>query len=295
MKMMFVRISRSETVEPAPTAGRAGPPRSVGVARIAFLGVGERTALADLHQQGCMKARLPRSYSGDPKTAVLINTAGGLTGGDDVATEVAWRGTATACLTTQAAERVYRSSGGDARVRNRLDVAAEARAEWLPQETILFDGGRMDRRTEVDLASGARFLAAETVILGRKAMGETVTGGAVLDHWHVRRDGHLVMHDAFRLDGDIAGKVARPGLLAGAQAWANLVIQAPASLTGQLLDMIRAIVGTAGGATVRQDLVLGRVLATDGDAMRAVLASLLPPLREAVMGHPARLPHAFRI
>lgn len=292
---MFVRISRSETVEPAPTAGRAGPPRSVGVARIAFLGVGERTALADLHQQGCMKARLPRSYAGDPKTAVLINTAGGLTGGDNVATEVAWRGTATACLTTQAAERVYRSSGGDARVRNRLQVSADARAEWLPHETILFDGGRMDRRTDVDLADGARFLAAETVILGRKAMGETVTGGGVLDHWYVRRDGRLIVHDAFRLDGDVAAKVARPGLLSGAQAWANLIIQAPASLTEHLLGMIRGIVGLQGGATVRQGLILGRLLAPDGDAIRAVMADLLPPLREAVMAHPARLPHAFRI
>ena len=297
--MMFDAISRFETVEPAPTAGRAGPPRSVGVARVAFLGVGERTALADLYQQGCMKARLPNAYAGDPKTAVLINTAGGLTGGDDVTTEVAWRGTAVACVSTQAAERIYRSSGGEARVRNRLTVASDARAEWLPQETILFDGGRMDRSTDVDLSAGARFLAAETVILGRKAMGETVVTGLVRDHWRVRRDERLILHDAFELGAvngpEIGAQRQRPALLAGAEAWASLIMQAPAAMTATLLDLVRELGGANAGATGRQGLVLGRILATDGDTLRDILARLLPALRRAIMGHPERLPTVFRI
>lgn len=293
--MMSEPISRSETDEPAPTAGRAGPPRSVGVARIAFLGVGTRTALADLHQQGCMKARLPNCYAGDPKTAVLINTAGGLTGGDTVSTDVAWHGSAVACVSTQAAERVYRSSGGDARVRNRLTVSKDARAEWLPQETILFDGGRMNRSTDVDLADGARFLAAETVILGRKAMGETVAEGLVRDHWRVRRDGRLILHDAFELGAAISEKRQRPGLLGGAESWASLILQAPASMTETLLALIRDLGGARAGATLRQGLVLGRILAADGDSMRGILARLLPALRHAIMGHPERLPAVFRI
>lgn len=293
--MMSEPISQSETDEPAPTAGRAGPPRSVGVARVAFLGVGARTALADLHQQGCMKARLPNSYAGDPKTAVLINTAGGLTGGDDVAAEVAWHGSAVACVSTQAAERVYRSSGGDARVRNRLKVSKDARAEWLPQETILFDGGRMNRSTDVDLADGACFLAAETVILGRKAMGETVTEGLVRDHWRVRRDGRLILHDAFELGAAISEKRQRPALLGGAESWASLILQAPSSMTETLLALIRDLGGARAGATLRQGLVLGRILATDGDCMRSILARLLPALRHAIMGHPERLPTVFRI
>jgi urease accessory protein len=293
--MMSEPISQSETVEPAPTAGRAGPPRSVGVARVAFLGVGARTALADLHQQGCMKARLPNCYAGDPKTAVLINTAGGLTGGDDVSTDVAWQGSAIACVSTQAAERVYRSSGGDARVRNRLKVSKDARAEWLPQETILFDGGRMNRSTDVDLADGARFLAAETVILGRKAMGETVAEGLVRDHWRVRRDGRLILHDAFELGAAIREQRLRPALLGGAESWASLILQAPAGMTEMLLGLIRDLGGAHAGATLRQGLVLGRILATDGDGMRGILARLLPALRHAIMGHPERLPAVFRI
>ncbi|MDF1737268.1 MAG: urease accessory protein UreD, partial [Minwuia sp.] len=264
-------------------------------ARVAFLGVGARTALADLHQQGCMKARLPNSYAGDPKTAVLINTAGGLTGGDNVSTEVAWHGTAVACVSTQAAERVYRSSGGDARVRNRLLVSKDARAEWLPQETILFDGGRMNRSTQVDLATGARFLAAETVILGRKAMGETVVEGALRDDWRVRRDGRLILHDAFALGAAIDTQRQRPALLDGAASWASLILQAPEVMTGKLLDLIREIGGPTAGATLRQGLVLGRILAADGDTMRGILARLLPTLRHAIMGHPERLPTVFRI
>lgn len=293
--MMSEPISRSETDEPAPTAGRAGPPRSVGVARVAFLGVGARTALADLHQQGCMKVRLPHSYSGDPKTAVLINTAGGLTGGDDVATRVEWNGSAVACISTQAAERVYRSAGGNARVRNHLSVETTARAEWLPQETILFDGGRMDRSTEVELGEGARFLSAETVVVGRKAMGETVSTGLVRDRWRVRRDGRLILHDSFELGPDIAARHGRPALLDGAGSWASLILQAPATMTEPLLRLIRDAGGVRAGATVRQGLVLGRILAEDGDTMRGILAGLLPALRHAIMGHPERLPTVFRI
>lgn len=292
---MYVAISPSRPVAPAAMAGDAGLPRSVGAVRLAFLGVSERTALADLHQQGCMKARLPRALKDEPLTAVLINTAGGLTGGDRVGAEVGWPAGAVACVTTQAAERIYRSTGAVARVRNRLSVGAGARAEWLPQETIVFEAGRLDRQTEVDMDEGANLLAAESVVLGRRAMGETVATGAILDGWQVRLGGRLVYADRLRLGEDIAADTAYPGCLAGMRAWSQLIVAAPDpdGLRDLLRERLADFDGIA-GATRRGPLVLTRLMAADGDRLRRGLARLLPELRHRLFGHAPRLPRVFQ-
>lgn len=296
---MFDATSRSddpketETAAPVHLAGGQGLPRSVGAVRIAFLGVGERTALAGLHQSGCMKARLPKVYGDEPRTAVLINTAGGLTGGDRVSTDVEWRGDADACLTTQAAERAYRSSGGEALIANGLKIDAGCTAEWLPQEMILFEGGRFVRRTEVDLAADSRFLAVESMVLGRKAMGETIETGLIDDGWRIRRQGRLVLRDSFRLDGAFADHADRPARLGGNAAYATIFAQAPDA--GPVLQAIREIAGKAGGASAMRGLIAGRLIAADGDTLRAIMADLIPALRQAVSGRAERLPRVFQI
>lgn len=293
---MFAVISRSEPAEtaaPGKLAGSPGLPRSVGAIRLAFLGVGEKTALAGLHQSGCMKARLPKVYGDEPKTAVLINTAGGLTGGDDVAAEVDWRAGSDACLTTQAAERIYRSTGGEAKIINRLSVGAGASAEWLPQETILFDRGRFIRRTEVDLAGDARFLGIESMVLGRKAMGERIESALIDDGWRIRREGRLVLRDSFRLDGDFEAHRIRGAKLDGAEAYASIFAQTED--TGAAAAVIREIVGPAGGASEIRGLAVGRLAASDGDALRAIMARLIPALRQCIFGRAERLPRVFQI
>src|SRR6218665_271998 len=125
--------------------------RARGTGRIATHVLDGRTRLTTLYQEGCAKIRLPHTH--DPSLqAVLINTAGGLTGGDDVAWQVNAAPGARMVLTTQAWGRVYRSLGDDAKVRTRIEVGAGAHLDWLPQETILFEGARLDRSLEVDLA-----------------------------------------------------------------------------------------------------------------------------------------------
>lgn len=286
-------LKRTETAASVHLAGTQGLPRSVGAVRIVFLGVGERTALAGLHQSGCMRARLPKVYGDEPKTAVLINTAGGLTGGDRVSTDIEWREGADACLTTQAAERAYRSSAGEALITNSLRVEADCTAEWLPQEMILFEGGRFVRRTEVDLSDGARFLAIESMVLGRKAMGETITTGLIDDGWRIRRNGRLVLRDSFRLDGDFAGHAGSPTRLNGNAAYANIFAQSPD--IAPILQAIRDIAGKAGGASAIRGLVVGRLIAADGDTLRGIMARLIPALRRAVSGRADRLPRVFQI
>ncbi len=159
--------------------------------------------------------------------AVLINTSGGVTGGDRLQWRLEAGAGAALVVTTQAAERVYRSTGGEARIETRLVAGPGATLEWLPQETILFDAGRLDRRLEVDLAADASVTLLESIVLGRAAMGEQVMSGALSDQWRIRRGGRLVHAEALRAEGDLARAAAGAATLAGGRAFATLVHLAP--------------------------------------------------------------------
>ncbi len=199
--------------------------RARGVGGISTVERDGRTRLATLYQDGCAKIRLPNSHD-NALEAVLINTAGGLTGGDDMSWSAQIAAGGRLVLTTQACERIYRSIGGAARVRTRLTVGAGAHLDWLPQETILFAGSRLDRGIEVDLGGGASLTAIEAILLGRDAMGEEARDAALRDHWRVRRNGRLLHAEANRLDGTGAERDAL-SLLAGRRALATVLNVAP--------------------------------------------------------------------
>ena len=210
---------RSTRPRPACSAPAAAPRSRCRCAAAAI-------RLDRLYQQGCARALLPNTHGPVPE-AVLINTSGGVTGGD----RLAWRLTAGAgaalTVTTQAAERIYRAAAGAARIDTRLAVGPGASLDWLPQETILFDAARLERRLEADLAPDASLIALETIVLGRAAMGERVLTGALSDQWRIRRAGRLVHAEALLAEGDLARAVAGPATLAGARAFATLVLAAP--------------------------------------------------------------------
>ncbi len=250
--------------------------RARGRARIAVRAEGGITRLADLYQDGCAKLRLPKVYGPSSVEAVLLNTAGGLTGGDVYGTEALAGPDAFLTLTSQACERVYRATGDQpARVETRLSADAGARLHWLPQETILFDGGRLDRTLDVDLAGDAVFLAVEALVLGRVASGETVTGGAFTDSWRIHRDGRLIFADAARIAGDIDAVAAGPAVLAGMKAVATVVLAAPGA--EEKLAEARAVLDPlpTAGASAMPGLLICRLVAPDDRALRAVLVPLL--------------------
>lgn len=196
--------------------------RSVGAGRVAVKTDGAgRTRLAGLYQKANAKIRLPRQH-GDVLDAVLINTAGGLTGGDRLTWTVEAAEDTQARVTTQACERIYRSSGGTARQTTHITVADGARLEWLPQETILFDRSALDRRMEVVLEGLAAFVGIETIMLGRAAMGETVHKAHLHDRWRISRDGILVHADDLRLPKSMES-LAQPAFLGGHRAFATII------------------------------------------------------------------------
>jgi urease accessory protein len=247
--------------------------RAEGSARLAFHRRHGATRLRTLYQEGCVKIRLPTPLPGSPPEAILINTAGGLAGGDRISTEIEAVGATAATVTTQACERVYRSTGEAATVTNRLMVGAGGRLAWLPQETILFDGGCLSRRLEADLEGDAELVAVEAVLFGRTAMGETLSHGALHDRWRIRRDGRLVFAEDFRVSGAIAARLARPATLSGCTAMATVLYAAPEP--ERLLEAVRASIGDAGGASAWDGKLLVRLVAASGLALRQRLEPLL--------------------
>ena len=156
--------------------------------------------------------------------AVIINTAGGIAGGDRFALDIAAGQGTRLVVTTAAAEKVYRTLGPDSVIDVKLDVAAGATLAWLPQETILFDRARLTRSIEVDLAPDARLFLAEAIVFGRSGMGEAVEQGALFDRWRVRRGGKLIYAEGVRLDGPIAQRLAETAVAKGGIAVATVLI-----------------------------------------------------------------------
>jgi urease accessory protein len=256
--------------------------RAVGELRVAVKRFGAETVLDGLRQVGCLKVRFPRRIVSGWMDVVMLNTGGGVAGGDrlDLAFTAGAGGQVT--IAAQAAERFYRALAADApsRVRTRLTVAAGAFLEWLPQETILFDRCALDRRLEVDLAADARFLGVETVVFGRTAMGERVRQGWLRDLIRVRLGDDLLLHDAIRLDGDIDAVMQRAAVGAGAAVVATMVYVAPDA--AEKLDAVRAALGPAeAGASAWNGMLVARILGAESASVRATVTAALDVLREA--------------
>jgi urease accessory protein len=261
---------------------RSWLPRTEGSVRLGLARTGGETRVADLYQAGAGRVRFPSPGPAGQLEAVLLNTAGGLTGGDRMGVEVTLTAGCGATVTSAAAEKIYRSLEGDAEVRIALSLAGNARLAWLPQPTILFDRARLDRLTEVRMTAGATLLAAELLIFGRAAMGEDVHSGTVRDRWRVRRDGKLVFADTFLADGPVASILDRGATLDGMRANALVLYAAPDAASR--LDAVRLALQDAAstaGASTWNDLLVVRAAARDGRTLQTDLEPALALLAGA--------------
>jgi len=254
--------------------------------------------LKELYQGDPVRVMFPTSPRGEIPTAVFVTTSGGLVGGDVIELTAKAEKNAVVQMTAQAAEKIYRSTGADCRINVRLVAEAGAWLEWLPQETILFDGARLHRNTRADVANGGRLLAGEMLVLGRGAMGETVRSGLVRDDWEIYRDDRLTWADALLLDGDIAALVDHPAGLGSARAVATTVFVADDA--GDYLETARDLLEGAGddvrtGATVVNGLLVVRFLAIDPYLLRNVFGNFWAGFRHAAADLPATLPRLWHI
>lgn len=266
--------------------------RGDGAAIVGFARGPRGTALARLYQRAPCRVLFPAG-PGDPE-AVVVTISGGLAGGDRIALDLAADAGAAACVTTQSMEKVYRALDTPCTVDVAARVEAGAMLAWLPQETILFDGARLRRRTMVDVAAAGRFLGCEAVVLGRRGRGERFTHGLLHEAWRIRRDGRLAWADALRLDGDVAAAIAAPSGFSGAEALATvLYVGADAAAHLPLARGIAEDDRLRGGASLVNGVLLARLLGGAG-AVRAVLVRLIAALRGA-LGGPAAMPRVWQV
>lgn len=240
--------------------------------RARFAAQGGATGVAELYETGGYRLRFPR---GPRCEAVIVNTGGGVAGGDRVAMSFAADPGANVTCTTTAAEKIYRSDGAAARIDVELGLAAGASFAWLPQETILFDAAALRRRLDVSLAADSRLTLLECVTFGRGAMGETCARGAFHDSWRVRRGGRLVFAEEMRFDGAIDSLLDRIAIGAGARAAATLLHVAPDA--SERLDALRAAPeapGCEAAASAWDGLLVARFVSPLPQALRrAVMAA----------------------
>lgn len=239
------------------------------------------TRRAEVGERGALRVRFP-NVAADELEAVLVNTGGGMTGGDRFSFDISAGPDTRLMVGTTAAEKVYRSLGPMTEVAVNIRVAAGARLRWLPQETIMFDRARLSRRIDVDLEEGASALLAEAVVFGRAAMGESVRDGLFADRWRLRVGGRLVHAEAARLDGDIAAKLARRASASGGVALATLALLPGGDAH---VEAVRAVADSCAGdigISSWNNVTVARFCARTGDIVRHDLARVLRALDQDV-------------
>ena len=252
--------------------------RAIGRVALSVKSVGGKTRRDEVEEAGSLRVRCPGAPARELE-AVIINTAGGIAGGDRFALDIAAGQGTRLVVTTAAAEKVYRTLGPESVIDVKLDVAAGATLAWLPQETILFDRARLSRSIEVDLAPDAQLLLAEAIVFGRTGMGETVGEGVLFDRWRVRQGGKLIYAEGVRLDGPIAERLGAACVAKGGIAIATVLI-VPGN--DETIEAVRALqdqfTGEV-GASAWNGLAAVRLCAADGAALRHDLIHVMTALR----------------
>jgi urease accessory protein len=271
---MPLASAQSADEQSADMAGVFAANRAVGSVAFDTVLSGEATRRGRVHEAGSLRVRFPSPENGS-LSAVLVNTAGGVAGGDRFNIRVdAGAGTALT-LTSAAAEKIYRSHGPSASIDVTMNVQAGAHLSWLPQETILFDQARLARRIDIDLDEDASLLLAEIVVFGRTAMAEKMMRGDYHDRWRVRRGGKLIFAETLQLRGDVGGKLAQPAIAGHGTAIATVLVVPASDAT---VEQVRAATETfAGevGVSAWNGFALARFCAKDAAGLRGDVMKVL--------------------
>ena len=248
--------------------------RARGAVRFDVSDVDGVTRRRELHEAGSLRVRFP-SPEDAGLSAVLVNTAGGIAGGDRFDINIASAGDARLTVTTAAAEKIYRAKGPPAELNVTLKAEGGSHLSWLPQETILFDRARIRRRFEIDLSDSASLLLCEIVVFGRAAMGERIQAGEFVDCWRLRRGGKLVFAENIRLDGDIGSKLASPAVAKGGVAIGMaLIVPGDEALVERIREVSDAFGGEV-GISAWNGFAMVRFCAQDAARLRADMISVL--------------------
>jgi urease accessory protein len=265
--------------------------RAEGSGWIVVSGSEKGTRIMDVFQRSPIRILFPRTGGGALEEAVFVNTSGGVAGGDRLESGVTALADASIAVTSQAAEKVYRALNEPARIATKLRACEGAKLAWLPQETIVFNWGRLSRQTEIELSSGAELLALEWLVLGRTAHGEEMIGGHINDGWRVKKDGRLVWADNFRATDEMFAHLHRKALLSNYKAVATLIYFGPC--LDKCLEFLRDLAPSLDchcAATSVGGLVVARFAAQVSSDLRLALRKFLQQFSREFGPGPFRVP-----
>jgi urease accessory protein len=264
--------------------------RADGCGRVVLSGSEKGVRIVDGFQRSPIRIMFPRVGCAIEE-AVLVNTAGGIAGGDRLKFDVTALANASIAVTSQAVEKVYRALNEPARIVTTLRAGDSAKLAWLPQETIVFNWGRLSRETEVELSSGAELLALEWLVLGRAAHGEEMVGGHITDSWRVKKDGRLIWADSFRVTDEVFPHLHRKALLSNCKAVATLIYFGPhLDARIEYLRDIAASLECDCAATSVAGLIIMRFAAKASYDLRLALRNFLQQFSRELRPGPFRVP-----
>ena len=267
-----------------------------GAAHVSVRRADDNRHIADCFQRSPLRVFLPYSYASNCMEIVLANTAGGVVAGDELNVTVWTKEMAAVIVTSQAAEKVYRSEGMDAKIAVSLAAGSGTRLHWIPQETILFDGVRLRRRMVIDVERGASVLAGEMQVLGRTASGEQLTHGLFHDEWRVRYAGELMWADNLHLAGNVRKQLHSTVGFDGGNAMASLVYVAEDNAAH--MDCARSLLGDAQcrtGVTLVGKVMIARWLGKDPAVLRQSYTDFVVAFISEVSAEPFSLPQVWRV
>jgi urease accessory protein len=256
---------------------------------------GERTVLAARRHDGPLVVQKPLYPEGDAVChSIIVHPPAGIAGGDELQIDARAREGAHALLTTPGAGKWYRSSGPWARQHIGFDVAAGACLEWLPQETIVFDGAYADLRLDVRLAADACYVGWDILCLGRTGSGERFERGECRARTMIYRDDKPAWLERAQLDG--GGAALQAGAVLAGQPVAGTLVAAAPSIETMVLHECRALQPTngEGAVTMLPGLLVGRYLGASSEAAKNYFIELWRVLRPALLRREAQPPRIWR-
>ena len=248
-----------------------------------------KTVLAHRRHFGPLTVQRPFYPEGGVCHVYLLHPPGGVVAGDCLTINIKAGTDCAALVTTSAAGKFYRSDGKLARQQVSLTVSSNATLEWLPQETIIYEGARVESELRLDLAAGARFIGWEILVLGRPAANEGFTSGEVGMNWQIFRAGELFFRERLIID---AQAFAANWGLNGHSACGTLFA---CPVTAVQLEAVQQLIGESAGrgVTLIDDMLICRALDNRADRLRDFFQQVWRTLRPDVVQRDACAPRIW--
>jgi len=267
--------------------------RAKGKLEIGYQQIQEKTRLHSLYQQEPLRALFPTNTATGVMETILINMTGGIAGGDQHSVNIHMGMHAAGLITTQSAEKIYRSLGRESELSLRLSLDPGSWLEWIPQETILFNEAKLRRLNQIHTSRTSRLMSGEILIFGRTAHAERILSGLMHDHREVYRDNHLIWVDALHLEEDFGDVLNHPAAFNGARAYAIFIYVSDDS--SHYLDCAREVLNEinfihSAATCVSKEILVVRWLGANAMQLRLAYGSFWRKFRFIVAGLPEQLP-----